>query len=86
MSNQTNCRIVVRDYDQVGHTIRLHDKQGELSDILISLEAIINWRYDDDSRTRTRLQLFMRHIKKQGGKQTIMDMINYIKSSKYYEV
>ena len=78
-------RIVVSDFDRVHSIVRLHDKKRELSDILVPLGAITSWRYEGDNNVRVRLQVFMRHIKKQGGKQTILDMVDKLRTSRYEE-
>lgn len=75
--NQTKInRIVVSDYDPVSNYVRLHDETGKLSDIMIPIALIENWRYETDSNRGTKVQLFMRYIKVQGGKKTIIDEIS----------
>jgi len=85
MRGNNNLRIVVKDYDPVSSLVILHDNEGDLSDIMVPLKSIEDWRYSEGTNKMVRLQFYMKHIKKQGGKQTVFDMVKHMCSSKYYE-
>lgn len=75
-----NYRIIIKDYDVLTDSVILHDNRHELSDIIVPVISIKNWRYDNPSYAKTRLKNYMKYVKAQGGKITIFDQLEEFKN------
>ena len=78
-------RIRVRDFDPATETLVLEDMERVLSSLMMPLSTFNEWRIDQHTESRSRFQLYMVLIKKQGGKQTIHKQIAERRESKFYK-
>jgi hypothetical protein len=79
-------RIFLKDYDPATEMLVLEDYNGKLSPLVISITVFNRWRIDEHKNNGSRIQMYMTLIKKQGGKQTIIEQVNDRKKSSYYTI
>lgn len=78
-------RIRLKDFDPATEVLILEDIEHILSTIMIPLDTFNQWRTDQHTESKSRFQVYMALIKKQGGKQTIHKQIAERRESKFYK-